>query len=103
MTAEAAAKAASTGLWGTWGSADRHPRYSRPLATPGGPCWCCDRPATHAGCANGAVLMTACEWTARRWVRDYRAVMVERLRRELHPSSWPEVLPPNLHRCDDAR
>jgi hypothetical protein len=58
--------------WGLYGSATDHERYmervdhsSRRI------CGCgCGQRSTHRGMANGVCLMTGCELSVRRWVRD---------------------------------
>jgi len=36
-------------------------------------CHCgCKRRATHTGCANGVAMMTGCELSVRRWVKNPR-------------------------------
>lgn len=62
--------------WGSWGSAREHIRYARPIVGRRGRrnCGCgCGGRSTHAGCANGLALMSGCELSVRRWVRDFPA------------------------------
>lgn len=72
----AAAMRGGTEGWGEVGSAQRNIRYAVQKPARRGrrrKCHCgCDGPATHAGMANGLCLMSGCELTVHRWVRDGR-------------------------------
>lgn len=69
------ARAAAAGQtdWGQWGSAEEHLRYLRPAPDRRSKCRCgCGARATHHGAANGVALVSGCELSVRRWVRDGR-------------------------------
>ncbi len=56
-----------------YGNALEHERTMAPVeSTSRRRCSCCQRRATHRGLANGVALMSGCEWSVRRWVRDPR-------------------------------
>jgi hypothetical protein len=57
--------------WGQWGSAMHHRRYIQAIdAKSRRRCPCCKRRATHLGMANGICLMSGCELSVRRWVKE---------------------------------
>ena len=58
--------------WGEWGSASDHARYARKIEGRGHRmCRCgCRKMVTYTGCCNGVALMSGCELTVARWVRD---------------------------------
>jgi hypothetical protein len=68
-----------TDVFGTHGSAFEHHRYFEPIDPRSRRrCICgCRKRATHRGMANGVCLITGCELSMARWVRDpasaYRA------------------------------
>ena len=69
----AALKAAMTGGtagWGEWGSSTEHQRYAEPFVSRRR-CHCgCKGRVTHNGMTNGVTLMSGCELSVRRWIRD---------------------------------
>lgn len=61
--------------WGQYGSSIDHVRYIEPIADRrrARKCFCgCGKRSTHRGAANGIALMSGCELSTRRWVRDGR-------------------------------
>lgn len=74
MSAEDRARLASPGEWGSHGSATAHLHYLAPMpSTSRRRCRCgCKSRSTHIGMANGVALMSGCELSVRRWVRDGR-------------------------------
>jgi hypothetical protein len=63
-------------LWGQWGSAQEHQRYTvKARPTSRRRCYCgCDQRATHVGMANGMALTRACELGIRRWMKTGNVV-----------------------------
>lgn len=60
--------------WGRRGSSIDHIRYAQPIrATSRRRCHCgCKRRASHLGMANGVALMSGCELSVMRWVKEGR-------------------------------
>ena len=61
----------------TWGSVHHHPRVIAPHPVTDGRkrrmCHCgCRKKETHIGTCNGVGLISGCELTVRRWVRDWQ-------------------------------
>jgi hypothetical protein len=65
-----------------WANAFQHRRYSEPVAAKARrQCHCgCKRRATHRGMANGMALMSGCELTVARWVKQGPVALMRRPR-----------------------
>lgn len=77
-----------------WGSALQHARSLVPIVGRKGRlrCTCgCKRPSTHHGMANRVALMSGCELSVRRWVRDPTAAGRQWARRDA--ASAQEIKP----------
>lgn len=68
----AAAMKGGTAGWGQVASAAEHVRYAQPVRPASRRrCHCgCNRRATHLGMANGCGLVTGCELSIQRWIKD---------------------------------
>jgi hypothetical protein len=67
------ARAAAVGQdgWGSHGSAAEHLRFMVRNKKMRRRCGCgCEKTSTHVGCVNGLGMMSGCELSVRRWVRD---------------------------------
>lgn len=67
-----AAMRGGTAGWGEWGSSRDHVLYAQPIDPKSRRrCSCgCKRRATHLGMANGICLISGCELSIARWVRN---------------------------------
>lgn len=68
-----AAMTGGTSGWGSHGSATQHVRYAEAIKDRrrARKCHCgCGKRSTHLGKANGVALMSGCEISAARWVKD---------------------------------
>lgn len=68
-----AAMRGGTATWGQSASALEDVRYADPITGRAGrrKCSCgCDRASSHRGMANGICLVSGCELSIRRWVKD---------------------------------
>lgn len=53
-----------------YGSVNGHRTLTTTPPTSRRRCACCNRRSTHVGLGDGVALMSGCEMTVRRWVRD---------------------------------
>ena len=69
--ARAAAMKGGTEGWGRMAFSLEHIRYAEKISRRARKCHCgCEGRETHTGCANGLALMSGCELSVRRWVKN---------------------------------